>query len=309
MLPGTALFVALQTNTLQDIGVGYAENWSQMVEELQLRLEQQQFFCPKLEINFRNTSSIFENSNKMETVQGPKTSLQNTLGIPTIGTTLDASQVRQIFFNWNARNKKQADLDTALCNVLEKLENVFNLEDEPFVIMFDDTTFTMSQVYSGLKSSSKISKIFRYPSSSESDPEKEIDNFLSKPKGVLITTHGLFKGAEADAIISLQRSNHTGSNIRGTLLRAVSHLYILMGVAEHEYYLSKSTIDDDSLLYCFQHSYETAYACWTCANNNDNSFVVCLPCKKTHHANHTIWGRRIQTHKLDNTCQCSCNHK
>ena len=311
MLPGASLFVALQTNTLQDMGGGYAKNWSQMVQDFQLRLEQEnKFFCPKLEINFRNTSSIFETANTMEMTEGmTNNNVHNTLGIPTIGTTLEASQVRKINFNWNPRNKKQVDLDQGLSHVFERLDKEIEVLDDPIVIMFDDTSFTMDQIYDGVKSSLKSVNIYRYPSISDSDPEKEIDQFFSHTKGVLITSHGLFKGAEAENIISLQRSNVTSSNIRGTLLRAVSRLYILMGVAEHEYYQSKNTINDDSLLHCFEQSYENVWECLTCSHTLGNKVYVCTPCKKIHHVDHIAGGRSIQMRKLDKRCQCTCSSK
>ena len=311
MLPGTSLFVALQTNTLQDMGGGYVENWSQMIQDLQMKMDQQhQFFCPKLEINFRNTSSIFETANRLEKVEGiTNVRVQNTLGIPTMGTTLEEGQVNKINFNWNPRDKKPADLHGALAYLFERLEKDIDLKNDPFVIMFDDTTFTMDDVYDGVKSALNATNAYRYPCTSDSDPEKEIQNFLSNPHGILITTHGLFKGAEAETVISLQRSNVTSSNLRGTLLRAVSRLYILMGIAEHEYYESKTTINDDSLLYCFQKYHEYAWECLNCSDIFNRTMTVCTPCKKVCHGNHVTAGRGVQKYRLDKICQCVCFHK
>ena len=91
MTPGTSLFIAMQSNNLQDYGAGYPANWKDLVTDSQTHLQQNNFFCPQLNINFRNTISIFETSNNLKKGEnsGTTQNQNNVLGIPTMGTNLN----------------------------------------------------------------------------------------------------------------------------------------------------------------------------------------------------------------------------
>ena len=105
MLPhGASLWIALQSNNLQDFGPGYPEDWNDLVNESQGNLEQNNFLVPKLEINFRNASSVFETSNSIEKDKNDTSSdnMQKVLGIFTMGTILNETPVKSFYFNWQS---------------------------------------------------------------------------------------------------------------------------------------------------------------------------------------------------------------
>ena len=177
------------------------------------------------------------------------------------------------------------------------------------IILYDETLFEFDQVQDSLKNLKSNLNIYYYPSASDPDPEKEIELFIKNPKGVLITTHSLFKGSEAENVVSLQQSNVTSSNVRGTLLRSVSRLYILMGLDEGEVYKMNNTINDNSLLYCFKKCDDNLYECLDCSQHSNNKMMVCRSCTKTCHENHKFKARSIQQRNLDGKCQCTSHHK
>ena len=312
MVPGTSLVVCLQSNHLQDMGGGYPERWKDMVLNCQKDLkENHQFICPTLDINFRNSASIYKLVNSIQKHEGSTTTnnVQNTLGIPKMGTTLDSSSVRKTTFNWQAKNTKQADLNRAMSHLFTNLPKDIDPQNDSLIILYQDGTFTADQVQKSIINLQNGTNVYNYPSVSHPNPEKEIDLFVSDPKGVLLTTHSLFKGSEAENVVSIQHSETTSSNIRGTLLRSVSRLYILYGLDEGEQYKMNSTIDDDSLLYCFQNCKETVWECLDCSQKSKEKIMVCLPCTKKCHENHQIQRRNINRLNVDGKCQCTSHHK
>ena len=225
-----------------------------------------------------------------------------------MGTTLDSSNVRQINFNWQTNIVKQCDLNKAMSHLFTKLQIDIDPLNEPLIVLYDDTQFTTDQVQKGLKSLQNGVHVCNYPSVNNFNHENEIDLFLSDPKGVLLTTHSLFKGSEAENVVSIQQGNVVSSNVRGTLLRSVSRLYILMGLSENEHYKMNDTINDDSLLYCFEKCYVNLFECVDCSENSKNQIIVCFPCARTCHENHKIKVRLIQQPSLDCKCQCPTHH-
>ena len=311
MLPGTSLVVCLQSNHLQDLGGGYPEGWKTMVQNCQKELqEMHHFICPILDINFRNSSSIYKSVNSLQKSEGFDISenVQNTLGIPKMGTTLDSTSVRQINFNWQHNNEKQHDLDKAMSFLFNTLQKDIDPQNDPLIILCDDVKFTIDQVQRSLRSLQNGMNVYSYPSFNDPNPEKEIDSFLLNLNGVLVTTHSLFKGSEAENVVSLQQSQVTSSNVRGTLLRSVSRLYILNGLDESERYKINDTINDNSLLYCFQECNLNLWECLECSKKSKNKILVCMSCAKTCHENHKIEVRSIQQRNLDGKCQCT-NHQ
>ena len=145
------------------------------------------------------------------------------------------------------------------------------------------------------------------------DPEKELDSFLNDQKGILLTSHSMFKGSEAEDVVSIQYSNVTSSNVRGTLLRSVSRLYMLMGLDETTAYKIGSTINDNSLLRCHKNCNAFIWECLDCSQNKKNKIMICLPCTKTCHKNHKIEIRYIQSDgiftNVDGKCRCSNHHR
>ena len=152
--------------------------------------------------------------------------------------------------------------------------------------------------------------VYRYPAESNSDPQNELDKFLSATRGCLITSHELFKGSEAENIVSIQISYAAGSNVRGTFLRAVSRLYVLNGVAEQDAYVLGNVINDDSLLYCFEKCQFNIFECLNCSKTTDDintHIFVCTACAKKCHKNHRMESRHIESDRLYEKCACT-NH-
>ena len=312
MDPGSSLVISLQSNNLQDMGGGYPIDWKNMIEKCQEDLNQRHgFLCPLLDVNFRNSSSIYSSINSIQKNESHNTSdkVQNTLGIPKTGTTIESSPVRQMNFNWQIKNTKQDDLNKAMSHLHSTLQKDIDPQNDPLIILYDETIFKFNQVQKSLKNLKSNLNIYYYPSVSDPDPEKEINAFLKNPTGVLITTHSLFKGSEAENVVSLQYSDVTSSNVRGTLLRSVSRLNILMGLGETERYKINNTINDNSLLYCFEKCDLSLWECLDCSQHSNNKIMVCMSCTKTCHENHKFAARDIQKRNLNGNCQCKIHHK
>ena len=128
--------------------------------------------------------------------------------------------------------------------------------------------------------------IFRYPSENAVEPEQELDQFLSSNRGCLITSQLLFKGSEAESIFSLQELYSASSNVRGTILRSVSRLYILNGIDEVENMSIRNAKNDDSFLHCFKSCECLIYECKTCNEGSEDRTMICLPCKRKCHGGH-----------------------
>ena len=291
----------------------YPNDWEDMVKSSQTFLKRNNFICPQLEINFRNTSSIFETSNniKKDEHSGNTGNQNNVLGIPTMGTTLDQSPVKHIAFNWQHNNGKQVDLNQAVTHCINTLQKDIDSQTDPFIILYDETRFEMDQVYNAVKSLKTGIDVHRYPIVGDPDPEKELRLFLSSPSGCLITTHALFKGSEAENIISIQTNETMSSNIRGTLLRAVSRLYILNGLGESNNFTIENGINDDSLLKCFKKCKTNLWECMSCNQTSKchkKPLFICMACVKKCHINHKVELRGIQRDKLDGKCQCISYH-
>ena len=112
LTPGNSIWAALQCNTLNDAGSGYSERWGEVVEESRDRLDKAGFYHPNLEINFRNSSTVFACSNDIKsTTQGGSNDVQKVLGIPTTGTTTNSKVPRMFNFNWQYGHQRQEDLD------------------------------------------------------------------------------------------------------------------------------------------------------------------------------------------------------
>ena len=310
MDPGSSLVISLQSNNLQDIGGGYPNEWKNMIQKFQQELNNHHgFVCPLLDINFRNSSSIYASVNSIHKIQGNTSSekVQNTIGIPKKVTTLESSPVRQITFNW--LNGKQDDLNTAMSHLYSTLQKEIDPQKDPLIILYDGHWFPVDQVQKSLKSLKSNLNIYHYPSISDPDPEKEIDTFLKNSKGVLITTHSLFKGSEAENVVSLLCSDVTSSNVRGTLMRCVSRLYILLGLSADDRYKINNTINDNSLLYCFEKCRVQVWHCLDCSQQSNNQMMVFTSCTKTCHENHKFEGKFIQRYNLKSRCQCTSHHK
>jgi hypothetical protein len=315
LTPGLSLFVAMQSNNFQDYGGGYPSNWKDLVKDSQTNLQQNNFFCPQLDINFRNTTSIFETSNNIKKDESHTTiatadNQNNVLGIPTMGTTLDQSPVKQIAFNWQIHNVKQADLDRAVKQCINTLQNDIDFQNAAFIILYDEKSFTMDQVYNAVKLLQTGIAVHRYPVVGNPDPESELQTFLATPMGCLITTEALFKGSEAENIVSLLTGQTGSSNIRGTILRAVGRLYILHGLDESDTFTIVNVINDDSLLHCLKQCNVTLYECTSCNQTSQGQktpLFLCMACVKTCHKNHEVEARNIQRRNLEGKCKCT-NH-
>ena len=165
MLPyGASLWIALQSNNLQDYGPGY-HDWNDLINKSQTNLKKNNFLVPKLDINFRNASSVFETSNCIEKDEANSNSenMQKVLGIPTMGITLNETQVKSFSFNLLINNKIQDDLDKALSHSVKELQKELPSPNDPFIILFDDTRFEMDQVSKALNSNHPQLYIHKYP--------------------------------------------------------------------------------------------------------------------------------------------------
>ena len=311
MAPGATLCCSLQTNTFMDFGSGYRKDWKKMVHKKQENLESKHFYLPSLDVNFRNSSLIFDASNdfKKDKKNMSTDSIQNVLGIPRTGTTLTQSPVHQLNFNWQSNHEKQTDLNDIMNHAISLFQKEVSSQDIPFVVLYDESDFKVKQVYDALKSCPQTGlNIFRYPVEGDPNPEKELDQFISQNNGCLLTSQLLFKGAEAENIFSLQISQSVSSNVRGTILRSVSRLYILNGMDEAETMTINNVKIDDSFLYCFEDCYYTLYECKTCNEKSDEKILVCFPCRRKCHANHEYEWRDIVGRNISEECVCKTCH-
>ena len=313
MDPGTTLCCALQTNTVMDYGGGYDKNWKELVHLTQKNLKCNRFYLPHLDVNFRNSSMVFESSNNIEKNDGYETSsdnILNVLGTPTTGTTLTQTPVYQLNFNWRVGREIQSDLDDIIKYTVSLFQKDVSSQNVPFIVLYDESRFRMEDISTALKACAPLGvTIYRYPLFGDPDPEKEIDQFLDQNKGCLLTSQVLFKGAEAENIFSLQTSETVSSNVRGTILRSVSRLYILNGVDENLMMSIKNVKNEDSFLKCFENCFQVINECKTCNDMPKEKTYVCLPCKRNCHRSHELESRSIVRLRISGKCTCKICHK
>ena len=313
MDPGATLCCALQTNTVMDYGGGYDKKWKELIHMTQNHLKSMNFYLPHLDVNFRNSSLVFESSNSIEKNGGYETSsdnVLNVLGTPTTGTTLTQTPVYELNFNWRVGRENQIDLDDIIKYTVSLFEKEVSSPDAPFVVLYDESRFKMEGIFAALKPCVPTGvNIYRYPLFGDSDPEKEIDQFLDRNEGCLLTSQVLFKGAEAENIFSLQTSEAVSSNVRGTILRSVSRLYILNGVDENAMMSIKNVKNEDSFLKCFENCFQVINECKTCNEKSEENTLVCLPCKINCHRSHELESRSILRLRISGICTCKICHE
>ena len=311
MAPGATLCCALQTNTFMDFGGGYGKDWKKLVLKKHENLKSKNFHLPNLDINFRNSALIFDFSNdiKKDETSGTSENIQNVFGTPTTGTNLTQTPVHQLNFNWQMYHKNQTNLNNIMNHTISLFQKEVSSQIIPFVVLYDESRFKMKQVYDALKSCPHTGmNVFRYPVEGDPNPEKEFDQFISQNHGCLLTSQLLFKGAEAENIFSVQSSDSFSWNVRGTILRSVSRLYILNGMSEDEYMNINNVMIDDSFLHCFKKCYYNMYECKSCFEKSKKKTIVCTPCKRKCHVNHELEGRAIQRRKMSGKCVCKTCH-
>ena len=313
MDPGATLCCALQTNTVMDYGGGYDKKWKELVHMTQNNLKSMNFYLPHLDVNFRNSSLVFESSNSIEKNEGYETSsdnVLNVLGTPTTGTTLTQAPVYQLNFNWRVGRETQSDLADIIKYTVSLFQKEESSQNVPFVVLYDESRFRMEDISTALKSCTPLGiNVYRYPLFGDPDPEKEINQFLDENKGCLLTSQVLFKGAEAENIFSLQTSEAVSSNVRGTILRSVSRLYILNGLDENAMMSIKNVKNEDSFLKCFENCFQVINECKTCNDTSKEKTLVCLPCKRSCHTSHELESRSILRLRISGKCTCELCHK
>ena len=312
MTPGATLCCALQTNTFMDYGGGYDGEWKNLVNKTQESLRSNNFYLPLLDVNFRNSSLIFESSNSIKkdgTRTNTSDNVQNVLGTTATGTTLTQTPVHQLHFNWQLSKEYQSNLNDIIKHTTLLFQKEVSSQNIPFVVLYDESRFTMDLVYIALKSCLQAGlNVYRYPVQSVPDPEIEINQFISQNKGCLLTSQLLFKGAEAENIISLQSSNAVSSNVRGTILRSVARLYIINGMGENQMMTINNVKNDDSFLHCFENCHTIIYECTTCTEKADETLMVCFPCKIKCHTDHKLEYRYIPDLQISGKCVCQVCH-
>ena len=105
-----------------------------------------------------------------------------------------------------------------------------------------------------------------YPSYQEDEPQQQLDEFFKNPRGCLITSHKLIKGAECENGLVIQYGESTSSNLRGNLMRIVSNLVIMNAKSESDPLQYNTVIIKNDLLYCISEGEYNMYECLSCAS-------------------------------------------
>ena len=228
--PGLTLWVAMQSNGLMDVGMGYSPNWATFIDGAKKSLADSGFQNEELDTNFRNGIEIFQCSNRIKKTDSSDMEIQNVLGLPTSGTNVSSSEPKVFNFNWkNYLDGAQQNLNNAMTTAVNTMKKeMVDSEHNAYVILVDDDIYKISQISKALRNLEK--EIFCYPCAEEHDVEKELDLFLTHQRGCLVTTQDLFKGAECENGIAVQHSDNVAYNMRGNLLRVVSKLVIVNGL-------------------------------------------------------------------------------
>ena len=292
------------------MGGGYPPDWKDTVEKAQCNLEKKGYTCPLLPINFRNSKEIFDCTNNIQksaTTTGAD--VQNVLQVNQKGNTISSSPPTMYNFNCIRNKMKQEDLNNVFGKGVNELrERMYDSENNAYVVLYDEDYFDLKSIYDSLSKQEK--NIKSYPSYHDPDPEKELKDFLHAPVGCLITTHKLFKGAECENALILQRSSATSHNLRGTLMRVVSHLVILNGVSDQGDQVEYGNIViQNDLLYCMVgNECDRMYECLTCKNVSNNekkeTKYICASCKMRCHENKNHKFKLWDVQNLNKKCEC-----
>lgn len=305
--PGHSIWAAIQSNNICDVGGGYHKEWSKIITNSKINLSSKKFSNQELSVNFRNSREIFDTSNCVEIGQDSNYEIQKVLDVPSSGTTMSSCIPSIFHFNWHGNKEKQTDLDGAMGSALTELKTSMSDSEhtDAYAVVYNDSMFTLDQISMAVSKTEQDVKC--YPSKCDSNPQKELDEFLGDPIGCLVTSSKLIKGAEAENVLIVQHNGNPQHNLRGTLLRVVSKLFLLNAVDERDNVQLKTAIQNYTHLSCFEKCDDEMWHCKTCETSSYSSpqKYICLPCRiKCHDNTHEFEWIDVRNDKSNQFCQC-----
>ena len=307
--PGNSIIAAIQSNNLTDIGAGYPRKWNASVQKLTEQLDKKNFQSSFLTSNFRNSSEVYESVKSMKANAELNVEIQEALKVAKKGTSLSSSNPEMFYFNWNIGHVNQQDLNKAVEVGIQKIKDMMKeSETESYLLVFDDGIFLWNEIREAIQQNADKANFKSYPCEDETNLQRELDEFLIDPQNsCLVTTAKLMKGAETENSIMVLSQKSATNNLRGTLLRSVSNLVILIGLTEYDQFQFEGLKTNSDSLHCMIDCGLYMYQSKTYLTTTKRMKRICYAClMKCHVGNKDKfeWLYVDSLKKEDRKCEC-----
>ena len=340
------LWLAIQTNTLNDVGTGFPTNWAESVGIFKNNLKEVGYYFPQLNSNYRNSEQIVKLGKDIQS-NFSDYDVNRVLNVAESAAMLHNNMTRTIPYNFKYKDERfNQVIEHAFTLIRNDIRN--NPKKSCIVILNDDPLSTSEEIFNALPNDVKHNEVVTmYPikegmlndgGNNDDDDDDEIVNKLLT-SNCLITPGDYFKGAEAENVIV--NSNASGgfgagfSSQRCSLLRAVSRLVIVQRMDESEAFTFQNTTLDTTCLKCLKECKDYLYKCNDCTetfnktklkeqerneksslqipaqetkslSSSPKDFLICLSCTLKCHKGHSFDGINIKRDLNGLITKCSC---
>ena len=310
------LWVAFQSNTLNDrcgTTKEFQPKFEEMIESLRKEFH---FYSPKLALNMRNSSEVGELAQTLRSDYGDRkiTSIIESLPAPKSSVT----SAKPTFFPMPSKDFHQKEnCDEILKRTTEngqiKVILIAGADD------YDLEMFRHAIVECGINEEDIFIHTFK-----SNNTKEDIAKFLQNQNGFLICEAELFTGMEADSVVYCVRDWDRDKNMRVNVTRACSKLNIIyLYIKDHGNIIDFSSIrlDPTFMTGCEEEMKRFAHQCLTCEKNgnmhndkvvDNNTIIVCKSCFIGCHFGHVgKWHRskKLQKDLKINAIMCECKIK
>jgi hypothetical protein len=199
-------------------------------------------------------------------------------------------------------DKKDVDqqLGNAFKNVLDKACDSHKTKN--LVVLYEGDYFNSNEIRKKLKTiTTKNVNVFDPENLDEQTCEKNLMHFLSNENQILVVEQSLFTGCESPHIICLVDDDSANDSMRCALLRAVSHLTLILAINnDSSYYFNLNGLTIQSkYLKCATQANHT-FHCESCNIPN-----VCKSCLLFCHNQHQIQKKLNYYSNIYYRCECN----